>query len=414
MSTKFREIGGNYGPSIDIDNLIVGSRVPFDISVKEGGITRHLLNKGALFTNETKAILKEKGISKVNTAGADATDIENYLKKAKINKESPYEKDEIALKEYSFKKEHHYHIDRSILISGTEAPFSFYLLSGLDVILLAEGNEKKPVHITESIINAKGDIVIQNADIPLLNEYVQHLSSLDTIPKQIKEKVKAMSIRENSKILIKNILDDPRSGEKIKQTKEEVNKMTECIFNNPDAIYDMLSLRNYDYYTYTHCVNVSVLSVGLGVAIGLPKDRIEILGTGALLHDIGKSAIPPEVLNKQGKLSEVEYNIIKGHVIEGQNILLQNKEVHPESLPAVVQHHEKLTGKGYPYGISGNQVVLFGRITAIADCYDALTTQRPYKTAFTPFHAIAIVAKESSDYDGALLKEFVKMLGKIR
>jgi putative nucleotidyltransferase with HDIG domain len=414
MSTKFREIGGNFGPSIDIDTLIVGSRIPFDISVKEGGITRQLLNKGALITNETKEILKEKGISKLNVSGADVSDVESYLKKAKINKESLYEKDEIALKEYSFKKEHHYHIDRSILIPGTEAPFSFYLLSGLDLIPLAEGNEKKPALINENILNAKGDIVIDNSDIPLLNEYVQHLSSLDTIPKQMKEKVKAMSIRENSKILIKNILDDPRSGEKIKKTKEEVNKMTECILNNPDAIYDMLSLRNYDYYTYTHCVNVSVLSVGLGVAIGLKKDEIEKLGTGALLHDIGKSAIPPEVLNKQGKLTDTEYSIIKNHVIEGQNLLLQNKEVHPESLPAVVQHHEKLTGKGYPYGISGNQVVLFGRITAIADCYDALTTQRPYKTAFTPFHAISLVAKDSGDYDAALLKEFVKMLGKIK
>lgn len=84
-----------------------------------------------------------------------------------------------------------------------------------------------------------------------------------------------------------------------------------------------------------------------------------------------------------------------------------------ESLVPVLQHHEKLPGRGYPFKLSGKSIKLFGRIAAIADCYDALTTQRPYKPAFTPFYALSVIAKETGDYDPDLLKIFIKMLGKI-
>ncbi|MBI3592887.1 MAG: HD domain-containing protein [Nitrospirae bacterium] len=133
-----------------------------------------------------------------------------------------------------------------------------------------------------------------------------------------------------------------------------------------------------------------------------------------MLHDIGKSAISHEILHKQGKLDDTEYRIIKNHVIEGEKILRAHKEFPTESLSAVLQHHEKLSGKGYPFKLSGNEIKPFGRIAAIADCYDALTTQRPYKQAFTPFYALSIVAKETGEYDPDLLKIFIKMLGKIK
>ncbi|HMK43196.1 MAG TPA: HD-GYP domain-containing protein, partial [Dissulfurispiraceae bacterium] len=173
-------------------------------------------------------------------------------------------------------------------------------------------------------------------------------------------------------------------------------------------------LRQYDYYTYTHSVNVSVLAVGLGVAISLGKDATAKLGMGAMLHDVGKSAIPSEVLNKQGKLNDAEYSLIQTHVQEGEKILRGNPEVPEEAFPAVLQHHEKMSGRGYPFRLKGPQIKLFGKIAAIADCYDALTTKRPYKEPMTPFYALSIIAKETGDYDPELLKIFIKMLGKIK
>jgi putative nucleotidyltransferase with HDIG domain len=176
----------------------------------------------------------------------------------------------------------------------------------------------------------------------------------------------------------------------------------------------LLSMQGYDYYTYTHSVNVAALSISLGILIGLKRDVMEKLGMGAMLHDIGKSRISHEILGKQGKLSDVEYNMIKNHVIEGEKIMLNHADFSAESLTAVSQHHEKLSGKGYPYGLAGNKISLFGRISAIADCYDALTTRRPYKAAYTPFYALMMISKDTGDYDPELLATFIKMLGKIK
>ncbi|HIJ60003.1 MAG TPA: HD-GYP domain-containing protein [Nitrospirae bacterium] len=213
---------------------------------------------------------------------------------------------------------------------------------------------------------------------------------------------------------MKSILDDPRSGKNIAKTAEVVNNMIDNILENKDSIYDMLSLRNFDYYTYTHSVNVSVLSIGLGIELGLKRNEIEKLGTGAMLHDIGKSTIPHEVLNKQGKLNDVEYRIIMNHVIDGYNLVKDRKDLDKDSIIPLLQHHEKLNGKGYPNKLIAKEIKLFGRITSIADCYDALTTQRPYKPAFTPYYALSIIAKETGNYDPELLRIFIKMLGNIK
>src|SRR5208337_1484245 len=160
-------------------------------------------------------------------------------------------------------------------------------------------------------------------------------------------------------------------------------------------------------------VNVAALSVGLGIAIDLKRDDTEKLGAGAMFHDVGKSVISHEILNKHGKLDDAEFNIMKGHVVEGEKIMRYHKSFPEESLTVVLQHHEKLSCKGYPSGLCGKDIRLFGRICAIADCYDALTTQRPYRTAFSPFAALSVIAKESGDYDASLLKIFIKMLGKL-
>ena len=211
---------------------------------------------------------------------------------------------------------------------------------------------------------------------------------------------------------MKDLFDDPRSGENIKEAQNAVSAMIDSLTANKDTIHDLLSLRGFDYYTYTHSVNVGVLSIGLGVAINLSKDDTEKLGVGALLHDIGKSSIPSEILNKQGRLDNREFMIIQGHVLEGERLVKENK-LPRESIPAVVQHHEKISGRGYPLHLSEKEIALFGKITAIADCYDALTTNRPYRQALTPFQALVTISKETGNYDAELLKIFIKMLGKI-
>jgi HD-GYP domain-containing protein (c-di-GMP phosphodiesterase class II) len=285
--------------------------------------------------------------------------------------------------------------------------WSLFVFEETDFKEILKASEKEPAEIND-LKGIDSDIFIKKSDIPL---YIFYINSL--LEQKDSQPIKAIAIKESSKVLVKELLDNPRSGEKIKEAKRAVNNLIDCIIENQDAIYDLLSLRCYDYYTYTHSINVCTLSVGLGLAINMKREDIENLGLGSMLHDIGKSEIPHEILNKQGNLSDREYKIIKTHVLAGEQILRFHENIPEESFYAVLQHHEKLSGKGYPLGLKGKDIKLFGRITAIADCYDALTTQRPYKKAFTPYFALSVIVKETGDFDPDLLKTFIRMLGKV-
>ena len=221
-------------------------------------------------------------------------------------------------------------------------------------------------------------------------------------------------LRENSKLIIKDILEDPRSGETIQKAGELVETLTDTILENRSNFSNLLKITTHDYYTYTHSLNVCSLSIGLGTELKLRKnpDLME-LGLGALLHDLGKCMIDLRVLNKPGKLTEDEFKEVQGHVTAGSELLLSsNTELPENSLVTILQHHEKISGKGYPQKLKGDQIHINGRIGAIVDFYDALTTERPYKKAFSPFEAFKLLSKFQDDYDKSLIKKFIIMLGK--
>lgn len=335
-------------------------------------------------------------------------DSEDYQNTA-VNETS--EEDPLGFKKYFHLKEQFYQIEKKSLIPGKEIPFSLYLHKNLGFDLALTASADSPVNMTSEFLQKEGDIVIKIQDVPLYNEYLESLEKISPIAKHEKE-FKAIVIKEKSKIIIKDVLNDPRSGQKIKESSKSVESITVSIFEDRETLHNLISIKNYDYYTYTHSVNVAVLAIGIGIAIGLPPEEIHNLGFGAMLHDIGKSAISPEILNKPDRLTAIEYQIMQNHVIEGEKILREHDFFPADSFPAVTQHHEKLSGKGYPFNIKASKINLYGKITAIADCYDALTTQRPYKAALTPFNALSIMLKETEDYDQELLKVFIMMLGK--
>jgi HD-GYP domain-containing protein (c-di-GMP phosphodiesterase class II) len=322
------------------------------------------------------------------------------------------------LRDFSFKKSVYFQIDRDSIVKDTVVNFGLIRQKGTDFETIVKADSKSPARIdgeawSRLAADAACEIVIEKTAISRYHEYLSSLSTVH-LPENERIRKKAIAIKENSKILMKELLDDPRSGEKIKEIRGMTDTIADSLLENREMIYSMLTLSKYDYYTYTHCVNVSILSIGLGIAAGLKEDDIRKLGIGAMLHDIGKTGIPPELLNKQGRLDEYEYKRIKEHVNEGENILRGHHDIPEISYGAVLQHHEKISGKGYPRGLKDKEIGLFGRISAIADCYDALTTRRPYKPAFTPYEALNIISGEKKDYDPNLLAEFVKMLGKMK
>ncbi|MEO5356652.1 MAG: DUF3391 domain-containing protein [Nitrospirae bacterium YQR-1] len=305
-------------------------------------------------------------------------------------------------------------IDRNTLIKGSFVDFSLYLKKNLGVVLLQK-YENTDIEITDSIVSAEGDIVIEKASNRKYKNYLNDLFRVKSLqePERFKH-LKQIIVRENSKILVQELLDEPRSGEKLKECRGAVEEIVDIIEKNGLVISDLLTINKYDYYTYTHSVNVCVLTVGLALSLKMfPENEIPSIGIGALLHDIGKSLIPVEILNKPSMLTESEFTVMKQHVLMAQKILSGQKILLREIYHPVMEHHEKLSGKGYPRGLADGQIHPVGRLVSLIDTYDALTTARPYKKAFSPFEALSIIRKQLDDFDNLYYINLVKILGSI-
>jgi HD-GYP domain-containing protein (c-di-GMP phosphodiesterase class II) len=210
---------------------------------------------------------------------------------------------------------------------------------------------------------------------------------------------------------VSNMIHNVRSGHGVdaKQTKEVSEKLVEEVLQAPDAIMNLMDIKSFDDYTFTHNINVATLSLLIGVAIGLDKKELNDLGTGALLHDVGKLKIPLSILNKDGKLTDQEFAEMKMHPQYGYEILNKSKGISERSRIVALQHHEKFQGGGYPRKLKGTEINLFARICAIADVYDALTTDRPYRVAMSPYEAMKILNSGiDNHFDPKLLTSFIR------
>ncbi len=156
------------------------------------------------------------------------------------------------------------------------------------------------------------------------------------------------------------------------------------ILNHKDVMLALVDIRSMNNYLYSHCVNVAVISLTLGIAFQLPKKKLEALCIGALIHDIGKSMLPREVLDKQGKLSDEEKEIIKQHPRLGYKYLSNTYNINSLSKIVVLQHHERPDGKGFPDGLTKDNIIDLSNIVSIANAYDNLSTDLPEKRAMFP------------------------------
>ena len=167
------------------------------------------------------------------------------------------------------------------------------------------------------------------------------------------------------------------------------------ILNNKNVLLSLVDIKNMDNYTYAHCVNVAVISLILGISLNLPKQQLKYLCTGALIHDIGKAFIPSEVLQKKGRLTAEEYDIVKNHCKLGYKFADKIGTFSSYVKMIILQHHERFDGLGYPNGLKGNEINYLARIVSIADVYDALTSDRPYKRALCPSDVLEYMMSNS-------------------
>ena len=191
-----------------------------------------------------------------------------------------------------------------------------------------------------------------------------------------------------------------------------VKGIVESILRNSDALTNICQIRGYNEYVYEHSVNVTILVCALCHIMGYEKDTIIEAGVGAFLHDLGMIWIPENIVNKPDKLSEAESMVIKRHPEYGLEILKDRKGISILSRTIVIQHHERLNGKGYPKGLRGDRIHEIGSIAGIADAYDAMTSNRVHRSALTPQQALAFLYSVSDkEFPKKITEHFVKLLG---
>ncbi|MFH1081642.1 MAG: HD-GYP domain-containing protein [Pseudomonadota bacterium] len=220
---------------------------------------------------------------------------------------------------------------------------------------------------------------------------------------------KAATIRQESVALMKNLLDDP-TAENIREAKKGISEIVNLILKEEQTLHYLLNITSHDHYTYTHSVSVGILAVALAKALfkDAKNHDIHALGAGFFLHDLGKVGIDNHIINKPGKLDDKEMSEMRRHPPLGFKLLHETRQLTDESKIIVLQHHERVDGTGYPKGLRGNDIHVYARICAIADVYDALTSDRPYRKKMAPFDALKLMREEMMHhFQRDLFEQFV-------
>jgi HD-GYP domain-containing protein (c-di-GMP phosphodiesterase class II) len=201
----------------------------------------------------------------------------------------------------------------------------------------------------------------------------------------------------------------------MRKLKRLVQRTIRLVVEDESILLGLTTIKNYDEYTYNHCVNVSIYALGLGRRLGFPRETLTELALTALFHDVGKSRLPKEVLNKPAALNDEEWALMKKHPLTGVETILNLKalgDINPRMVIGIFDHHLRGDGSGYPKLFRKKEISLFGRIIQIADVYDAMTTPRVYRKAWTPEQALAFMLRDRGKHlDPILLKIFIGLVG---
>jgi HD-GYP domain-containing protein (c-di-GMP phosphodiesterase class II) len=223
----------------------------------------------------------------------------------------------------------------------------------------------------------------------------------------------ARKVHDESVGYARKFMTDMRNGKvNVSSATETVEGIMESLERNADALLSLCRLRSVDSYTHMHCVNVSVLTTVFSRYIGEKTDGIFHSGFAGLFHDLGKALIPQNILNAPRKLNNAEFAAMRQHPQLGFDQLASLPGIPSAVLEGALQHHEKHDGSGYPNGISGEAISSIGRVVGVADVYDALSSERPYKKAMTAHKALGIMYQISGkEFDPAYLARFIRMMG---
>jgi len=224
----------------------------------------------------------------------------------------------------------------------------------------------------------------------------------------------AKKIYENSHQSVEEMFEALGKGGKINvlEVRDTTNRIVESVFRNPDAFMLLQKLKSKDQHHYSHAINSCALAASFSRHIGLPREEIKEIALGALMLDVGILKMPNALLKKQGRLTPAMFKLVRHHVDFGVRFLESIPEFPKMAKDMVATHHERVNGKGYPRGLSGEQIPIGGRIAAIVDCYLAMISERPYKNSISEHDAICEIYKwRNIDFNEELVEQFIQCIG---
>lgn len=269
----------------------------------------------------------------------------------------------------------------------------------------------------KNILTSDGGVLLR-AGVQLTNQYIDKLRELGVIYVYIEDdrlddvmvddeelsKLKQVTMKSMDKI-IKNLNNSNKS--QAKDSLKVVENLIEYIIGSADVNKSLYDIHTYDNYTYVHSIDTGIMAAFLGQSLGFKEGDLKELGKGGILHDIGKTKISDSIICKQGQLTDSEYLEVKNHPIYGREILNKHMHISDIVLKSVEQHHEKVDGTGYPYGLSGNEISRYGKIVGICDVYDAISNDRSYRKKFSPNDAYELIlAGAGSSFDNQIVLKF--------
>ena len=226
---------------------------------------------------------------------------------------------------------------------------------------------------------------------------------------------KAKILRESSMAIMEDLFENPDVNKALDDSRPIIHDFIKFMAQEPEGMASLISLSGHDFYTYNHSLDVSIYALGLGAALSFNAKDLEELGVGSLFHDIGKRNVSLDILCKKGPLDENEWAQMKQHPQFGLIILDQHPNISDAIKAACFEHHESWAGNGYPQQLVGAEIHPYGRIVAIADTYDAMTTQRSYNVPMTPTEAVTMMKEKlAGRYDPDMLKAMHSVLFKLK
>lgn len=218
------------------------------------------------------------------------------------------------------------------------------------------------------------------------------------------------SVRERVAHGIQYIYSNADTENLSEATNSITNDLLDAIDSNDAIAIDINELKTSDEYTFKHSVDVATISMILAKQQGLPRQDIYQIGVAGLLHDVGKTRVPLEILNKPGRLDEKEFEVMKQHSVYGYRMVKDKPNFNESISLAVLQHHEKINGLGYPMGVNEKQITPYAKILSVADIYDALVTERPYKQAFSQRDAVEMIMSMTHELDMCAMRSFLESM----